>query len=114
LWEALCIFTALRLWGHHLSKGLALRSDSLASLSALARMDCPSPGMNTLLREVAFIEGKSGSSWVSLTHIPGVFNSWADALSHLGAPAPKQVPPELQGVPRRSVPPRGRGFYLAI
>jgi hypothetical protein len=113
LWEALCILTALRLWGCYLPQGLALRSDSLASLSALARMDSPSPGINALLREVALIEGQSGRTWVSLTHIPGIPNSWADALSRLGAPAPKQVAQVFQGMPRKKVPPRGESFYVA-
>jgi hypothetical protein len=113
LWESLCILVALRLWGSYLPQGLALRSDSLSSLRALVRMDSPSPGINALLREVALLEGKSGSTWVSLTHIPGISNAWADALSRLGAPEPKAVPSELEGVRRRLVPPRGPDWWLA-
>jgi hypothetical protein len=113
LWESLCILVALRLWGAYLPQGLALRSDSLSSLRALVRMDSPSPGINALLREVALIEGQSGSTWVSLTHIPGISNAWADALSRLGAPEPKSVPRELEGVRRRLLPPRGSRWWRA-
>eukprot|EP00969_Alexandrium_andersonii_P200208 8843711-Alexandrium_andersonii.AAC.1 len=47
-----------------------------------------------------------------LTHIPGVANIKADALSRLFAPSPKRVPAELVRVSRAHPPPRDEGFYL--
>jgi hypothetical protein len=113
VWEALCVLMAIRLWEHLVPDGIALRSDSLATLGALGKMSSPAPGVNAVLREIALVEGSSGNGFAALAHIPGVTNTWADALSRLGAPDAKPVPPELEGIPRLTPPRRDGGFYRA-
>jgi hypothetical protein len=113
-WEALCVLVALRAWEDKIDEGIALRSDSLATLGALAKLSSPAPGINAVLRDIALLRSRSGNCVASLTHIPGVANTWADALSRLEAPDPKPVPPALEGLPRVPLPPRVAGWWLSI
>ncbi len=54
-------------------------------------------------REVALRQARSGLS-VAAGHLPSALNTWADALSPLTAPTPAQIPEELRGLPRMSMP----------
>jgi hypothetical protein len=50
---------------------------------------------------------------VSLTHIPGVSNTVADALSRIHSPDPKPWPSELDSAVRCKPPLRESSFYLS-
>ena len=84
-WEALAVLVAVRAWRSLWPQGrrLALRSDSLSTLNALTKMASPSKGLNLILQEIALEEAGQVWGFESLTHIPGMANTWADALSRL-------------------------------
>ena len=113
-WEMLAILIAARTWARPEVGPLHIRSDSLASLSATARMASSAPGMSIVLRELALLEAGNLFQPASLTHIPGVANDWADALSRLSAPEPRTLPPALAACPRARVPPRAANWYRSL
>ena len=88
-----------------------MRSDSLGALRAIAKNGSGTPGVGTILRELSLEEAKLGSAISSLTHIPGISNTWADALSRLEAPEPKVVPVPLQHVTRAPAPMRNKAWW---
>ena len=113
-WEMLAILIAARTWACPSYGPLHIRSDSLASLSAAARMASSAPGLSLVLRELALLQASDQFFPASLTHIPGVANDWADALSRLSAPEPRSLPPALAACPRARVPARGPQWYRAL
>ena len=117
LWELLAVVVAIKIW-HQGQPGacIALRSDSLSALLAIAKSSARSPGLCTLLQELALVQAKFHTDFSELRHIPGISNVLPDALSRLTAPpgAAKQLPDELRGVPRAAVPARTRDFWLTL
>jgi len=113
--EALCILVALRTWADawKLSRCVfGVRSDSVSALSLLLFCRAKGPTVGRIAREVALdlAEGiyrpKVGS------HIPGVLNVSADALSRLFVPdGSYQIPDALAKVHRDHPPPRNAQFY---
>ena len=105
LWEALALLIACRQW---LSKfvGVAkvhVRSDSLSLLQTLLKARAKSKDLAIIAREFALDLAKDRYRIHLLTHIPGVTNLEADALSRELAPVALELPRSLLGVPRASV-----------
>ena len=116
VWEALAILVALRLWRQprHLHAAFAVRSDSLGALRALSKKGSGTRGVGLILRELSLEEAELGLGIRSLTHIPGMSNTWADALSRLTAPEAKALPGPLKGIPRSAAPPRTKSWWLTL
>ena len=98
--EALAILVAVRLWAHIWVTAKArvhVRSDSRAALGALGKVSSPVASINSIAREVALDVATSdyGLEPISGGHVAGVLNDWADALSRLNAPEPKEIPATL-------------------
>ena len=91
------MLVAVRLWRHkrHLGTSLMLRSDSLGTLSAIKKAASKSKGLSLVLSELALEEAEFSNPINDLVHIPGIANTWPDALSRLTAPQPKSIPPRL-------------------
>ena len=91
-----------------------MRSDSLSSLLTVSQLKAKSHGLGLISRELALLRAEWGLQLIGLAPVPGVANEWADALSRLRAPVPKQVPGPLARLtverpPRRDARPGGRG-----
>ena len=106
IWEALAILVGLRLWRSpdHTGASVQVRSDSLGALLSASKGSSSSPGLNHILREIALEDAELGNRISAGTHIPGMTNKAADALSRLWAPAPAAIPAEPQGVPHVKAP----------
>ena len=72
---------ALRLWRPLFTylDAVGVRSDSHGSLSALASLSTSSASLNVIVCEIALDTALAYCALVSLTHIPGVSNTVADA-----------------------------------
>jgi hypothetical protein len=71
---------------------VALKGDSLSALEALRSASARSPGLNAVIAEIAFDTAVKDVYLVSLTHVPGLANVDADALSRMYAPVPVARP----------------------
>ena len=114
IWEALAILVGMRVWRDpaHTSAAVSVRSDSLGALLSASKGSSTSPGMAIILRELALEDAELGARIVAATHIPGMSNAAADALSRLWAPEPSPLPEELRGLPRTPTPRRNKHWYL--
>ena len=111
LWEALAILVAIRLWLPGTRVLARVRSDSLAALRSIVKMQSPSPSLNLIAREIA-LDATLGLYHLGVAvHIPGIANRLPDDLSRLWAPEPHQIPPELVDVPQHQVPVLGGTFW---
>eukprot|EP00969_Alexandrium_andersonii_P334415 14777553-Alexandrium_andersonii.AAC.1 len=61
-------------------------------------MAADSNALNAILQEISLDEAVFGYPTRTLTHVPGVANVKADALSRLFGPEPKCIPSELRHV----------------
>jgi hypothetical protein len=116
--EALAILVAVRVWAPHWTCAKArvhVRSDSKAALGALGKLSSPAPAVNTIAREVAVDVATSdyGLEPISWGHVAGALNEWADCLSRLTAPEPKQVPVALDAFAPEAVPERDATWWRA-
>ena len=116
--EALAILVAVRLWAHIWVTAKArvhVRSDSRAALGALGKVSSPVASINSIAREVALDVATSdyGLEPISWGHVAGVLNEWADALSRLTAPEPKEVPLALAAFEGEEVPARDARWWRA-
>ena len=113
LWEGLAVLVALRAWSERFSDDtpIEVRSDNLPVLFALAKWSAAAPELNTIVQEISLICVTRDLPICGLSHIPGVTNVTADALSRLRAPEPKPFPSELRDVPRTPVAARDASFY---
>jgi len=115
LWEALAVLVAVQLWAPLRGRwAVWVRSDSLATLLALRSLKARSTALNILVREFALLVAELDLELVALTHVPGVANGWADALSRLSAPVPSRSPTGLLDLPRDRCPGRGPSFWRAL
>ena len=113
-WEALALLVAVRLWEPTAGAWLvSVRSDSLSTLLSVSNQKATAPGLRIISRELALLTAESGLTLVGLTHVPGMANEWADALSRLHAPDPKGVPAPLRGLPVQRPPPRTPEWWRA-
>ncbi|CAE7312378.1 unnamed protein product [Symbiodinium sp. CCMP2592] len=103
--RGVALLVAFRLWLPNLSFGSVYRakSDNLGFLRALARGSAKSASLNVLAREFSLDVALRSYQVRGLTHIPGISNIQADALSRLFSPEPKHFPPELEHGPARTV-----------
>ena len=113
LWEALAILVALRIWGNRARAGtrILVRADSLAACGAIVRLASATPALNLIAAEIALDIAEDQYQVAVLTHIPGISNVLADALSRLEAPQAASVPAGLRALPRDPAPVRGRAFW---
>ena len=98
--EALALLIALRLWKYHWSKvrcTVHVATDNIAALTVVCKMQTSSPSLGVIAREMALDVADAVYEPTLATHIPGVANITADALSRRyvkGAPA-FEIPPAL-------------------
>ncbi len=113
VWELLAIVVALRAWSPRLVyEGVfRLRSDSMASLSALFRNSSPAGPMSKLLLMLSLHNAELVGGLRCLEHVPGVANVIPDRLSRVHSPQGEALPPELAAVERMDVA-RGSDFWL--
>ena len=71
---------------------VALKGDSLSALEALRSASARSPGLNAVIAEIAYDTAVKDVYLVSLTHVPGLANVDADALSRMYALVPVARP----------------------
>ena len=115
LWEGLALLVGIRLFRlEHRGTRVALRSDSLSSLLAISRGAARSRSLNVIVAELALLRAEQALDIVRLTHVPGVANIVADALSRQAAPGPPPLPRELQAETRLTPPPRPRAWWATL
>jgi len=117
-WECLVVLVALQLWKdewQHLRAHLEVRADSVASLTMALSMKAAGRGPGIVARELALLLGDAEFRPSVLSHIPGVANVSADALSRRHEPGKKfSLPPCLRTVREASPPVRCRAYYLTL
>ena len=91
------------------------RSDSMATIGAVAKLRSKSKAMNAIIRELALDMATSVHGFtLVLRHLAGDRNQWADALSRLMEPGSGMVVPgPLRALPRREVADRGAEWWKA-
>ena len=117
MWEALALLAAIRMWRlpQHSRAVAHVRSDSLGALLSIAKgASTHSTRLNLILQELALEDAEFNTRIAQATHIPGLANDWADALSRLWAPSPKHVPVSLASAKRVRLPSRSRDWYLTL
>ena len=112
------MLVALRIWSELWLKGrimLTVRSDNLATLALVAKMQPHSPQMGIIAREVALDIAVASYAPDIVEHLPGVANTISDSLSRLHNPDKLyNVPDCLREVVQESVPTRGENWYKAL
>ena len=105
LWEALALLVACRLWLPRFEGKARVhcKSDSLALLLSLVKGRAKAPDLAVVSREFSIDMARDKYRLHLLTHIPGITNIEADALSRVYAPNPPVLPKSLEGVPRAEV-----------
>ena len=117
--EALALCVAMRTWlvEWQDTRTIAMvRSDSLAALGALNRINGGTKQINTVIRECA-LDLAEGSYVVDLVgHIPAEMNDLADSLSRLHVPGDqrKTFPSELIDIPESPTAPRTRTWWRTL
>ena len=112
--ECLALVIAIKCWARFLrslSAAVAVRSDSTVAGALGNRLSSSSPTINFLGAELALELERHDLRDLVVQHIPGVWNTTADALSRLYAPEPKAIPDAVKDVKRRRLPPRDAHFY---
>ena len=88
-----------------------VRSDSLAALRSIVKLQSASANLNVIAREIA-LDATLGLYRIGVAiHIPGISNKMPDDLSRMWAPEPHAMPLELRQVPQHAVPHMGREFW---
>ncbi len=117
-WEALCILIALRAWSRawrDLRFSLRVRSDSVSALTMVLKCKSAGRGSALIAAELALDIAHTCYRPDIAEHLPGVCNTWADALSRMWDPAKRAaVPAALAALPRATVPPRPREWYRTL
>ena len=117
-WECLVVLVALRQWRHewqHLRAQLEVRADSVASLTMAMSMKASGRGPGVVARELALLLGDAEFRPTVLSHIPGVANVSADALSRRSEPGKAfSLPLCLRTIRETHPPVRSRAYYLTL
>ena len=87
---------------------LELKTDNVAALTLVTKMQPHSPRLGLIAREMALDIAASAYTPDSASHIPGIANKAADALSRQSAPSPPAIPSYLNESIRSRVEVRGR------
>ena len=113
VWEALALLVACRLWLPQFEGKAKVhcKSDSLSLLLSLVKGRAKSPDLAILAREFSIDMARDKYRLHILTHIPGITNIEADALSRMFAPNPPNLPQSLEGVPMAKVQ-LGADFWI--
>ena len=115
--EALAILVSLRLWAplwRDQRVRLQLRTDNVAALTTLIKMQPHSSSLGIIARELALDVAASAYTPDEAVHIPGIANKAADVLSRLYAPGPPPIPAYLIEHERHQCPIRNPGWWRAI
>ena len=108
--EALAVLVALRHW-HTQWRGrrvqLELKTDNVAALTLVTKMQPHSQRLGLIAREMALDIAASAYTPDSASHIPGIANKAADALSRQASPSPPPLPSYLSESIRTKVETRG-------
>ena len=97
--EMVPIVVAAAIWGHHWSgKKVLFRSDNSATVAAVQSGSARDPSLRHLLRCLFFIAATRQFDY-SATHIPGVRNTAADALSRDRAHLLATLVPSANSIP---------------
>ena len=105
LWEALALLYACRCWlpAFNGKARVRCKSDSLSLMFMLLKGKAKSPDLAIIAREFALDQARDRYRIHFLSHIPGVTNIEADALSRIFAPVPPELPRSLVEAPRIQV-----------
>ena len=97
LWEALALLFACRCWlpAFQGKARVRCKSDSLSLMYMLLNGKAKSPDLAIIAREFAIDQARDRYRIHFRTHIPGVTNIEADALSRIYAPVPPELPRSL-------------------
>jgi hypothetical protein len=117
LLENMALLVAVRLWapiwaGQRLAVGL--RSDSMAALQAWRKERSRVPAINAITREMSLDLADGLYKVDALEHIPGVLNSWADALSRQHMPGNTAPIPAGLLAAKKFVPPTRDGGWWRL
>ena len=116
--EALTILIALREWSEHwrsIRLILCIRTDNIAALKKVARMQPHSQQLAIIAREVALDIASAMYTPDIVEHVPGVSNIAADALSRINDPTKAvALPSYLNTVPRHKCTVRQLGWWRAL
>ena len=116
--EALALLVALREWSSvwcNQRVQLAVRTDNMAALSMMCRMQPHSERMGIVARELALDICQSSVTPDDCQHIPGISNKAADALSRQYMPGvPPSLPSYLSEPLRHECTPRARDWWRSV
>ena len=116
VWEALCILVAVRSWKSMWSTQrctLTIKSDNISALVMASKLKITSSKL--IAQELALDLSEAAFMPKHVTHVPGVMNVWADALSRLSDPRGHyRVPPQLLSVARSVPSRRSAAFYTTL
>ena len=116
--EALALLVALREWASEWTNRrvqLSVRSDNVAALTLICKMQPHSDRMGIIARELALDISSSSLAPDEAVHIPGLANKAADVLSRLHQPAKAPAIPEyLSADLRWECMPRPRHWWRSV
>ena len=116
--EALTVLVALREWSDHW-KGIRLvlcvRTDNVAALTMVAKMQPHSAQLAIIARELALDIAAAMYTPDVVEHVPGVSNIAADSLSRINDPTKTvPIPSYLRDVPRHECTSRDATWWRAL
>ena len=117
-WECLVVLVALRLWRAewcHSRAQLEVRGDSIAALTMVMNMKASGRGPGIVARELALELGNAEFKPNLFSHIPGIANVSADALSRRTEPGkPFALPSCLLDVREQPPPIRSHRYFRTL
>ena len=116
VFEALSILVAVKLWINIFRKKrivVTLTSDNTRALAMTATLKVTASSL--IARELALLFSETSFQPRHVDHLPGVMNTYADALSRLYEPNAKyRIPEELRKAKQVHAPARTRSFYSTL
>ena len=116
--EPLIVLVSMRLWKRfwfNKRVRLTVKSDSVAALSVLFKLQSRGEGPSLVARELALDLAQSTYTPAIVEHLPGTANTIADLLSRLGTASQKgPLPDVLRGASLRICPARGVEFWRSL
>ena len=114
-WEALAILVGLRLWAP-LIEGkqaiLRVKTDSKSAIGVVLKMASSCSVLNGIGAEVVLTLEAHDIQDLVASHIPGILNQTADALSRMAQPGVSAgLPESCKGSRRRVVPVRDDAYF---
>ena len=115
--EALAILVSLREWAprwQNRRANLCLRTDNIAALTTLVKLQPHSSTLGIIARELALDIAASSFTPDEVVHIPGIANVSADCLSRQYESTPQPLPDHFLPSLRASVPLRLRLWWSCL